>query len=152
MDDISNDFYTDNNENEFYEDEDDEEEFENNSLNGRLSVNNFQNINEDSSASMLLESKPRKRKSSIDLSKYCKKRKCRTTFSKDQLDELEKEFTNSNFISNDRVDLMIELTGLDSRIIKVSEIIYQINRILEPFRILYQAIFDAFKAFQAIKY
>ena len=47
-----------------------------------------------------------------------RKRKCRTTFSKSQLGTLEKEFHASNFVSNDRIDLIIELTGLDSRIIK----------------------------------
>ncbi len=65
-----------------------------------------------------------KRKNSFDSplilsNKYSnKKRKCRTTFSKSQLCTLEKEFLNSNFVSNERIDLIIELTGLDSRIIK----------------------------------
>jgi hypothetical protein len=104
MDELSNDYELENIENEECEDEEDEEEIE-----LITSSNNNQPI------------KSNKRKLSSD-SKYCKKRKCRTTFSKSQLSTLEKEFLSSNFISNDRIDLVIELTGLDSRIIKVNSI------------------------------
>lgn len=98
MEELSNDYELDNIENEEYEEDEDEEEYEQNS-------------------SFL--SKSTKRKLSTDSgSKYGKKRKCRTTFSKSQLNALENEFLNSNFISNDRIDLIIESTGLDSRIIK----------------------------------
>jgi hypothetical protein len=48
-----------------------------------------------------------------------RKRKCRTTFSKNQLAILEQEFLKYNFISNDRVENLAEITGLDPRIIKV---------------------------------
>jgi hypothetical protein len=51
--------------------------------------------------------------------KSIRKRKCRTTFNKSQLNTLENEFLKSNFVSNDRIHDLIELTGLDSRIIKV---------------------------------
>ena len=51
--------------------------------------------------------------------KSIRKRKCRTTFNKNQLNTLENEFLKSNFVSNDRIHDLIELTGLDSRIIKV---------------------------------
>ena len=52
--------------------------------------------------------------------KMGRKRKSRTTFNKTQLNILENEFLKSNFVSNDKIDLLIEMTGLDSRIIKVS--------------------------------
>ena len=52
--------------------------------------------------------------------KIDRKRKCRTTFTKNQLNALECEFLKSNFISNDKIDSIMEITGLDSRIIKVS--------------------------------
>ena len=52
-----------------------------------------------------------------------KKRKCRTTFTKIQLNILENEFLISNFVSNDRMYELIETTGLDSRIIKVKRLI-----------------------------
>lgn len=48
-----------------------------------------------------------------------RKRKCRTTFSKMQLQILENEFVKSNFVSNDKIDSIVDQTGLDSRIIKV---------------------------------
>jgi hypothetical protein len=48
-----------------------------------------------------------------------RKRKCRTTFTKYQLQILENEFLKSNFISNDKIDAIVEQTSLDSRIIKV---------------------------------
>lgn len=48
-----------------------------------------------------------------------RKRKCRTTFTKGQLNVLEAEFVKSNFVSNDKIDSIVEQTGLDSRIIKV---------------------------------
>lgn len=106
MDELSNDYELENIENEEdidYE-EDEYEEIE--------SATNNANSNS--------QAKPSKRKRSSE-SKYCnKKRKCRTTFSKSQLSTLEKEFVNSNFVSSDRIALIIELTGLDSRIIKVS--------------------------------
>ena len=51
--------------------------------------------------------------------KFDRKRKCRTTFTKNQLNALECEFLKSNFISNDKINSIIEITGLDSRIIKV---------------------------------
>ena len=50
--------------------------------------------------------------------KFDRKRKCRTTFTKNQLSALECEFLKSNFVSNDKIDVIIEQTGLDSRIIK----------------------------------
>ncbi|RNA20152.1 hypothetical protein BpHYR1_033775 [Brachionus plicatilis] len=49
---------------------------------------------------------------------YLKKRKCRTTFSKLQLSILESEFIQSNFVSNEKIDYLVQSTGLDSRIIK----------------------------------
>jgi hypothetical protein len=48
-----------------------------------------------------------------------RKRKCRTTFTKNQLNVLEQEFLKYNFISNDKVDALVDMTGLDARIIKV---------------------------------
>ena len=48
-----------------------------------------------------------------------RKRKCRTTFTKSQLGVLEAEFVKSNFVSSDKIDFIVEQTGLDSRIIKV---------------------------------
>lgn len=106
MEELSNEYELENIENEedMEDEEDDYEEIE----------SMTSNANSNSQA------KSSKRKRSSD-SKYCnKKRKCRTTFSKSQLSTLEKEFLSSNFVSNDRIDLIIELTGLDSRIIKVS--------------------------------
>lgn len=49
---------------------------------------------------------------------YLKKRKCRTTFNKYQLNILENEFIQSNFVSNERIDYLVKSTDLDSRIIK----------------------------------
>ena len=49
-----------------------------------------------------------------------RKRKCRTTFTKMQLNVLEAEFIKSNFVSNDKIDIIVDQTGLDSRIIKVN--------------------------------
>jgi hypothetical protein len=51
--------------------------------------------------------------------KSIRKRKCRTTFNKHQLNTLENEFLKSNFVSYDRIHDLMEATGLDSRIIKV---------------------------------
>ena len=100
MEDLSNDYDLDNE--DFDDDEDDDES---------------NSIKDDGSQF----SKSHKRKTSTDSSpKYnCKKRKCRTTFSKSQLNSLEKEFMSSNFVSNERIDSIIKHTGLDSRIIKV---------------------------------
>lgn len=105
MDELSNDCDL---ENEDFDEDEDEDEYESNSINGRVANHEEANF-----------TRSHKRKISTDSSKYCKKRKCRTTFSKSQLNTLETEFLNSNFVSNDRIDLIIELTGLDSRIIKV---------------------------------
>jgi hypothetical protein len=60
-------------------------------------------------------------------SKMARKRKSRTTFSKMQLNILENEFLKSNFVSNDKIDLLIEMTGLDSRIIKVRLFFFDIH-------------------------
>ena len=65
-------------------------------------------------------------------SKSIRKRKCRTTFNKNQLNTLENEFLKSNFVSNERIHDLIELTGLDSRIIKVfisciKDILFNLN-------------------------
>ncbi len=79
-----------------------------NNNNGDTNLLNGHEINSNASK--------RKRMNSL---KYCKKRKCRTTFTKSQLNTLENEFLKSNFVSNDRIDLLIEMTSLDSRIIKV---------------------------------
>jgi hypothetical protein len=49
-----------------------------------------------------------------------RKRKCRTTFTKNQLNILEQEFLKYNFISNDKVDALVDMTGLDAQIIKVT--------------------------------
>lgn len=49
-----------------------------------------------------------------------RKRKCRTTFTKMQLNVLEAEFAKSNFVSNDKIEIIVDQTGLDSRIIKVN--------------------------------
>lgn len=57
-----------------------------------------------------------------------RKRKCRTTFTKGQLNVLEAEFVKSNFVSNDKIDLIVDQTGLDSRIIKVREINFKKRR------------------------
>ena len=54
-----------------------------------------------------------------ETTRIIRKRKCRTTFTKNQLIILEQEFLKYNFISNDKVDLLVNMTGLDSRIIKV---------------------------------
>lgn len=69
------------------------------------------------------ESNKRKRPSTsgrvVESNRSVRKRKCRTTFTKSQLAILEQEFLKYNFISNDKVDMLVELTGLDARIIKV---------------------------------
>lgn len=61
--------------------------------------------------------------------KLSKKRKCRTTFTKTQLNTLECEFIKNNFVSNERLESIVKITGLDSRIIKVN-IIYLSSNIL----------------------
>lgn len=61
--------------------------------------------------------------------KLNKKRKCRTTFTKTQLNTLECEFIKNNFVSNERLESIVKITGLDSRIIKVN-IIYLSSNIL----------------------
>lgn len=66
--------------------------------------------------------------------KSIRKRKCRTTFNKNQLNTLENEFLKSNFVSNDRIHDLIELTGLDSRIIKVFIFYISIENILFIFK------------------
>ena len=48
-----------------------------------------------------------------------KQRKCRTSFSKSQIDALEREFERSNFITKDRLDHLLTTTGLEPVIIKV---------------------------------
>ena len=111
---LSNDAEMDNPDNEDCDDEFDEEDYESNSVNGLL--NGYLNATLDDDA---LLNKSTKRKLSDSSNKCVKKRKCRTTFSKSQLNALEKEFLNSNFVSIERIDFLIELTGLDSRIIKV---------------------------------
>jgi hypothetical protein len=58
--------------------------------------------------------------------KLNKKRKCRTTFTKTQLNTLEYEFIKNNFVSNERLESIVKITGLDSRIIKVN-IIYLLS-------------------------
>jgi hypothetical protein len=58
------------------------------------------------------------------IAKLNRKRKSRTTFSKSQLSVLENEFLKSNFVSNDKIDSLIDMTGLDSRIIKVDKDYY----------------------------
>jgi len=126
MDEISNDGM--NSDLDEHDDDDDDDEFGSSfnrskaNLDDDLLFNNSNNNNSDSNLMNNNEinfnaSSKRKR---ISSSKYCKKRKCRTTFTKSQLVSLENEFLKSNFVSNDRIDLLIELTGLDSRIIKVN--------------------------------
>ena len=105
----------DNPENEDCDEEFDEEDYESNSVNGLLNCYMNTTLDDD-----VLLNKSVKRKLSDASSKCVKKRKCRTTFSKSQLSALEKEFLNSNFVSIERIDFLIELTGLDSRIIKVN--------------------------------
>ena len=108
------------NDNEEYDDDDYEDDYENRISNANVNNNglcSLQNVDEDT-FSVNGDNKSLKKKRN-DLSRYSKKRKCRTTFTKSQLINLEKEFTKSNFISNDRIDLLIDITGLDSRIIKV---------------------------------
>ena len=127
MEDISNDDGM-NSDLDDHEDEEDDEEFVHSSTSSfNRSKNNLDDDllfnNNNGSDNNLLNSheinfNATKRKR-ISSSKYCKKRKCRTTFTKSQLITLENEFVKSNFVSNDRIDLLIETTGLDSRIIKV---------------------------------
>lgn len=66
------------------------------------------------------EVKQRKRSLS-DSTHSCskKQRKCRTSFSRSQLDALEKEFQRSHFITKDRLDHLLASTGLSPVIIKV---------------------------------
>ena len=84
--------------------------------------------NSSSSSSMLLKNVNNatakkichmRRTVKLNSNAMCRKRKCRTTFSKFQLNALEAEFLKSSFVSNDRIDSLIDITGLDSRIIKV---------------------------------
>jgi hypothetical protein len=116
MDDISNDGL-----NSELEDDEDEDDFQvnNNHLSSNTDDNNNNNNNnlmpnfDISYNNVTIKSKR------LNSNKYCKKRKCRTTFTKLQLITLENEFLKSNFVSSDRIELLIEITGLDSRIIKV---------------------------------
>lgn len=87
-------------------DENDEDNFENN--------NSFQKFTPNTNEYKENVNSKRKSKLNID-----RKRKCRTTFTKNQLNALECEFLKSNFVSNDKIDSIIQITGLDSRIIKV---------------------------------
>ena len=87
-------------------DENDEENFDNN--------NNCQKFTPNTNEYKENVNSKRKSKLKID-----RKRKCRTTFTKNQLNALECEFLKSNFVSNDKIDSIIQITGLDSRIIKV---------------------------------
>lgn len=85
--------------------------------------NSFDELNKSDLISKFQASKAnrtKKRKLSSNKSDYlnCKKRKCRTTFNKYQLNILEHEFLQSNFVSNEKIDYLIQSTGLDSRIIK----------------------------------
>jgi hypothetical protein len=95
-------------------DENDEDTFDinnNNNNNNSFASQNF------TSNDFKETGNPIKRKSK---SKIDRKRKCRTTFTKTQLNALECEFLKSNFVSNDKIDSIIQMTGLDSRIIKVN--------------------------------
>lgn len=113
MDDISNDGLN----SELEDDEDDFQVNNNHHIRSNTDDNNNNNnliSNFDISYnSVTIKSKR------LNSNKYCKKRKCRTTFTKLQLITLENEFLKSNFVSSDRIELLIEITGLDSRIIKV---------------------------------
>jgi ribonuclease BN (tRNA processing enzyme) len=60
----------------------------------------------------------------INKNKLNKKRKCRTTFTKIQLNTLECEFVKNNFVSNDRLESIVKMTELDPRIIKVNKILH----------------------------
>ncbi|CAF0987294.1 unnamed protein product [Brachionus calyciflorus] len=75
--------------------------------------------NKTNNASSKCSNRSRKR-TTINQTDYSnfKKRKCRTTFNKYQLSILENEFLISNFVSNEKLDYLIQSTGLDSRIIK----------------------------------
>ena len=59
----------------------------------------------------------------LKVTRHCgkKQRKCRTSFSKSQLDALEQEFQRSNFITKDRLDHLLTTTGLEPAIIKVGD-------------------------------
>ena len=112
MDDISNDGL-----NSELEDDEDEDDFQVNNNHIRSNTddnnNNLMSNFDISYNNVTIKSKR------LNSNKYCKKRKCRTTFTKLQLITLENEFLKSNFVSSDRIELLIEITGLDSRIIKV---------------------------------
>ena len=97
--------------NEEFNDLDDDNDEENYEINNDYKQHDTSNISQQHR-----KESNSKRKSKI---KFERKRKCRTTFTKNQLNALECEFLKSNFISNDKIDTIMEITGLDSRIIKV---------------------------------
>ncbi len=110
------------------EDEEDDEDEDENGSNKSTNINNSidSSLSKSSSGDNLkkLNNKQKKRSTNNGLTlnssnKIGRKRKSRTTFSKTQLNTLENEFLKSNFVSNDKIDLLIEMTGLDARIIKV---------------------------------
>lgn len=119
MDDISNDGL--NSDLEDHDDDEDEEDF--NSYRNRILNDEDIIFNQTDTAHDTSFNSINNKRKKINSTKYCKKRKCRTTFTKSQLITLENEFIKSNFVSNDRIDLLIDLTGLDSRIIKVTKLL-----------------------------
>lgn len=100
----------------FDTDEDDVDEHEYLINNNENSLDEQSGIKLESSRISAVKSvKKRKPSKKAD---YLKKRKCRTTFNKFQLNILENEFIQSNFVSNEKIDYLVQSTGLDSRIIK----------------------------------
>ena len=86
---------------------DDEEEESKSAENDKLAGKTRKRLHSSSSSRLNTESSK-------------KQRKCRTSFSKSQLDALEKEFRRSNFISKEGLDSLLDSTGLSPIIIKVS--------------------------------
>jgi hypothetical protein len=112
--------------NSFENDEFDEEEFaavlESKAFSsGSVSSVQYSSLHQPSAASLDSRKRLNSRNSSDSTNARgaVRKRKCRTTFTKNQLVVLEQEFLKYNFISNDKVDALVDMTGLDARIIKV---------------------------------